>query len=297
MPRYPIYVVSKNRWENCLTVKFLLHDQTPFQLVIEREQTEQYAKYGREHIRILPRSDQGLIYARNWVFDDALNRGVARFWILDDNMYAIKRRHEGKRIPCDSDLAFRCMEDFVDRYENVALAGPNYEMFAPNGTQCPPFWVNTHVYSCTLVNAAIPFRWRSCLNDDTDLCLQVLAGGWCTVAFNAFLQTKVKTMKLKGGNTGIYQGDGRLKMARSLERLWPGVAKVDRRFKRPQHVIANQWQSFTTPLKPRADAPPAEDHRMVLKQVRPVQAGSLKQWLAGQQQAVDSAPVNTAETN
>jgi hypothetical protein len=131
------------------------------------------------------------------------------------------------------------------------------------------------VYSCTLVNTAIPHRWRSFLNDDTDLCLQVLSGGWCTVAFNAFLQQKVQTMKLKGGNTGIYQGDGRLKMARSLERLWPGVASVDRRFKRPQHVVKNQWKGFTTPLKPRPDLAPADPNEftMDLKQISPVKAG------------------------
>ena len=282
MRSVPIYVVSKNRYENCLTVKFLLRDHTEFDLVVEREQVEQYAKYGREHLRVLPQSDRGLIFARNWCFDDALARGAERFWILDDNIWTLKRRQHGRRIPCNADLALRCMEGFVDRYSNVALAGPNYEMFCPNGASIQPYWTNTHVYSCTLVNTAIPHRWRSFLNDDTDLCLQVLSGGWCTVAFNAFLQQKVQTMKLKGGNTGIYQGDGRLKMARSLERLWPGVATVDRRFKRPQHVVKNQWKGFTTPLNPKLDLAPADPNEfaMDLTQVKPVKAESLKQWLA-----------------
>jgi hypothetical protein len=281
MPHYPVYVVSKGRYQNCLTVQFLIRDGTPFELVVEREQAEQYAKYGVEHLRLLPRSDQGLIYARNWCFDDALERGAARFWILDDNIYHIKRRQAGRRIPCNSDLAFRCIEDFVDRYENVGLAGLNYEMFAPNGHEIPPFFVNTHVYSCTLVNTSLPYRWRSYLNDDTDLCLQVLSGGWCTVVTNAFIQTKVRTMKLKGGNTPIYQGDGRLKMARSLERLWPGVVTVNRRFKRPQHVIANQWQRFTTPLRLKPDLPPPdpEDYRMEVRQIKPVKAASLREWM------------------
>ena len=287
MSRYPIYVVSKGRFENCLTAKFLIRDATPFQLVVEKEQVEQYARYGRERLRVLPRSDQGLIYARNWVFDDALAAGAARFWILDDNILRLKRRVDGRRIPCNSDLALACVEDFVDRYENVGLAGLSYEMFVPNGKEIPPFFVNTHVYSCTLVNTAIPYRWRSYLNDDTDLCLQVLSGGWCTVATNAFIQFKVQTMKMKGGNTGIYQGDGRLKMARSLERLWPGVATVGRRFKRPQHMIANAWQSFTTPLKLKPGLPPPDPakYAMELKQVKPVKAASLKQWLQEQESA------------
>ncbi len=40
-------------------------------------------------------------------------------------------------------------------------------------------------------------------------------------------------------------------MARALERLWPGVVRVSRRYKRPQHVI--NWRKFDTPLKLRAD--------------------------------------------
>lgn len=280
MSSYPIYVVSKGRHEKCLTAEFLLKDGTPFDLVVEQEEAEAYSKYGQDHLRLLPQSGQGLIFARNWCFGDALSKGVSRFWILDDNIWCIKRRQEGRRIPCNSDLAFTCIEDFVDRYENVAIAGLNYEMFAPNGCLLPPFRVNVHVYSCTLVNTAIPYRWRSQLNDDTDLCLQVLSGGWCTVAVNAFVQFKVRTMKLKGGNTGVYQGDGRLKMARSLERLWPGVATTTRRFKRPQHKIVNEWRSFTTPLRLKPGLPPPDPRKyaMELKAVQPIQAASLREW-------------------
>ena len=37
-------------------------------------------------------------------------------------------------------------------------------------------------------------------------------------------------------------------MANSLTRLWPKVVDVKRRFKRPQHVIKDQWGKFDTPL-------------------------------------------------
>ena len=57
-------------------------------------------------------------------------------------------------------------------------------------------------------------------------------------------------MKMKGGNTAeLYKGDGRLKMARALERVWPGVVETKRRFKRPQHVIKDAWGKFDTQLK------------------------------------------------
>ena len=59
---------------------------------------------------------------------------------------------------------------------------------------------------------------------------------------------------MKGGNTDqLYKGDGRLEMARTLERAWPYAVDVKRRFQRPQHVVKNQWQKFDTQLIRRKD--------------------------------------------
>jgi hypothetical protein len=82
------------------------------------------------------------------------------------------------------------------------------------------------------------------------MCLQVLADGWCTVAVNAFLINKIATMTMKGGNTDeMYAGDGRLKMAKELERRWPRVATTRRRYGRPHHHARCNWVKYDTPLK------------------------------------------------
>ncbi len=71
--------------------------------------------------------------------------------------------------------------------------------------------------------------------------------------------------------TELYKGDGRLKMARSLERVWPGVVTVDRRFQRPQHVIKDSWKGFDFPLIRRKDIDWSKmkpnEYGMKLKQV------------------------------
>ena len=41
---------------------------------------------------------------------------------------------------------WRAMEDFVLRYENVAMAGPQYEMFAPSRNVRPPFTTNIGLF-------------------------------------------------------------------------------------------------------------------------------------------------------
>ena len=71
---------------------------------------------------------------------------------------------------------------------------------------------------------------------------------------NCFLVEKIASMTMKGGNTDqLYKGDGRLKMARSLERAWPRVVTVRRRFQRPQHVVHDAWRKFDMPLIRRKD--------------------------------------------
>jgi hypothetical protein len=253
LPRYPIYIPSKGRWENCMTANFLLQDGVPFKLVVEPQELEQYAaRYGRENILVLPFSNlgQACIPARNWIKDHSRAAGDKRHWQLDDNMTSVMRMYHGKRIPCASGPAFAAVEDFSDRYTNVALSGMNYTMFI--GLQPhrePAFLLNCRVYSCSLILNSTPNRWRIKWNDDVDMCLQLLADGWCTVLVNAFLVQKMQTMKVKGGNTSGYSDqDGRLKMARMAERIWPGVIETKRRFNRPQHVIKNAWRKFDTQL-------------------------------------------------
>jgi hypothetical protein len=248
-----VYVISKGRADCCHTAKFLMRDGVPFRLVVEPQEAEAYAAVvGPERLLVTPFSNlgRGGIPARNFVWDHAQETGAERHWILDDNILGMWRRWKQRKIRCASPVAFVCMEDFVDRYENVAIAGPNYYMFCPNKVSFPPFFLNAHVYSCLLIRNDLPFRWRGRYNEDTDLCLRVLSAGLCTVQFNAFLAWKMTTMTMKGGNSAeLYQGDGRLKMARALERQWPYVVSVTRKFQRPQHSVKAAWRYFDTPLK------------------------------------------------
>jgi len=60
--------------------------------------------------------------------------------------------------------------------------------------------------------------------------------------FNAFLADKTQTMSIKGGNTPIYQDDGRLKMAQSLQHQHPDVVKIVWKWGRWQHQV--DYRSF-----------------------------------------------------
>jgi len=289
LPRYPIYIPSKGRAKMCYTARFLIDDDVPFFLVIEEQEHESYARiYGDERLLVLPFRDKGsVIPARNWIKEHATEQGFERHWQLDDNIKQIDRLYKGKKIKTNSAAGFCSVEDFTDRYKNIAISGMNYSMFAYSGsTVVPPFFLNCRVYSCSLIFNSIPNQWRGKYNEDTDICLQVLADGWCTVLINVFLIRKIRTMQMKGGNTDeIYKGDGRLEMARSLERLWPGVVKTGRRFQRPQHVVHDAWRKFDTQLEFKDEFDPEKikernEYGLKLKQVAPeVRSDYLKKLL------------------
>ncbi len=245
--KYPIYIISKGRWESRLTSKALESLKIPYRIVIEPQEFEKYASViDDDKILVLPFRNlgQGSIPARNWVWEHSISEGYKRHWILDDNIRAFRYWNQNKREKVSDDMIFSEAERFCDRYLNLALAGFQYTMFAVteslyHGNFTPkPFILNTRIYSCILIDNKIPFRWRGKYNEDTDLSLRVLKAGYCTILFYAFLCDKAKTMTMKGGNTKeLYDGDGRKEMMESLIKQHPDCVRAGKKWGRCQHIV------------------------------------------------------------
>lgn len=181
---------------------------------------------------------QGSIPARNWIWEHSISLGAERHWILDDNIQGFYRLNDNRKCCVTDGTIMAAAEEFVDRFRNVALAGFQYDMFAPRKERLKPYDLNTRIYSCILIRNDLSYRWRGRYNEDTDLSLRALKDGWCTVLFYAFLAKKTTTMKMKGGNTDeLYKGNGRLEMARSLVRQHPDVATITWKWGRWQHKV------------------------------------------------------------
>jgi hypothetical protein len=249
---HPVYIPSKGRADVLHTAKMFDRDGVPYRVVVQPDQVEAYAAFA-DRLLVLPEDGRGLVYARNWIKDHARSEGHSWHWQFDDDVMGLMRVFRGFRIPCSARAALAIAEQFVDRYSNVMLASFNSEFFVPTtgvfAGVWPPFFRNFRCYTCFLMNVDLPNRWRGRYNEDTDMTLQVLADGYCTVLFNAFVIRTPKTMTDSGGQTSIYVHDGRLRMARELERRWPGVVSVKRKFQRPQHHVAGLWRKFDTPMK------------------------------------------------
>jgi len=176
--------------------------------------------------------------ARNFCWDHSMSLGYARHWVMDDNIASFNRLNRNLMVKVTSGTIFRAAEDFVDRYQNVVIAGFNYDFFAKAKEPLPAFVMNTRIYSCLLIQNSLPMRWRGRYNEDTDLSIRALKAGLCTIQFNAFLQEKATTQTMAGGNTDeFYSKEGTLPKSQMIERLHPDVAEVVWRFNRWHHHV------------------------------------------------------------
>ena len=176
--------------------------------------------------------------ARNFAWDHSIDNNFKFHWVMDDNIESFERFNNNKKISCADGTLFKIVEDFVERYENIAQAGLGYTHFCPSTERRPAIRFNTRIYSCLLIKNSTPFRWRGRYNEDTDLSLRILKKGLCTAEFNMFLQSKRATQTIKGGNTAeFYENEGTLNKSKMLVDMHPDVTSLTTKFNRDHHHV------------------------------------------------------------
>jgi hypothetical protein len=247
--KYPICIPSKGRADVQTTGKVLDSMGVSYRFFVEEKEAEEYKKHlGSQRVVVMPFSDlgQGSIPARNFIWEWAKENGYKRHWTVDDNITEFRRTNITRRLKVKGGGFFKAMEDFVDRYENIAIAGPHHLGFVKVGwSNIPPYLLNTRVYSCILLDTTLPHRWRGRYNEDTDLSLRLLKDGYCSCVFAALLMNKAATVgvrnceAMKGGNTdNVYNtGDSRLAFAESLKEQHPDCVEVVWKFNRWHHQV------------------------------------------------------------
>jgi hypothetical protein len=250
--KYPIYIISKGRADTMYTSRSLNDMGVHHTIAVEPQDvqpyTEAFKKFGITTASLLelPFQNHGMGSgpARNACWEDSIEKGHKRHWVLDDNIQDFYRLHKNTRYRVKTPAYFRIMEDFVDRYKNVRLAGPRYRFFCASDAKYPPFIKNTHIMSCILIDNSLDIRWRAKYNEDIDLSLRVLKDGDCTILFNAYLQGKCATQTTSGGNTEeVYNADKvdyqdtTKEKTQMLYNLHPDVVRVVKRYGRWHHHV------------------------------------------------------------
>ena len=267
-PQFPLYIPSKGRHEYMVTSKALSKMGVRHYVIAEPQEVDAYRKASsgllcdiieldlsfKENYELCDSlglsKSTGPGPARNFAWEHSKALGFDWHWVMDDNLQYFARMTRNERIKTNSPAMWRAMEDFVLRYKNVGMAGPNYSMFAFGASKLPPFITNTRIYSCNLIRNDLIYRWRGRYNEDTILSLDMLKAGWCTIQFNAFLQGKMGTQVLKGGNTDeFYHAEGKVQegqkyadtgtLAKSqmLVDVHPDLSRLVQKFSRWHHAV------------------------------------------------------------
>ena len=262
LPEHPMYIVSKGRADSMFTSRSLSRMQIPHYIVIEPQDLDSYDKALdtfniRDYVTLLvaPFSNHGdgPGRARNWAWDHSISIGATSHWVLDDNISDFYRLHNNERIRFESGVGFQVMEDFVDRYDNVYISGPQYRFFIDPNQKYPAYVANTRIYSTLLIRNDCKHRWRGRYNEDTDICLRVMKDGDVCLQFNAFMQGKAATQTVSGGNTAEfyhaenteneefketgYNTEGTVNKSQMLVDMHPDVARLVWRYGRWHHFV------------------------------------------------------------
>ena len=262
--RFPLYIPTKGRADSRYTSRALDFMRVEHFLVVEEQELEHYAQaivdWEREtglrsYAKLLQLDmrfkhdyelldEHGLTRstgpgpARNFAWEHSISQGYDWHWVMDDNIKNFVRLHDNLKIKMGDGTCFRVMEDFCLRYKNVTMAGPNYNFFAKQNQKLPPYIKNTRIYSCNLIRNDCGFRWRGRYNEDTILSLDMLTAGYCTIQFNAFLQGKMKTQVLGGGNSEeFYFKEGTAPKSRMLKEAYPEYTELVWKFGREHHHV------------------------------------------------------------
>lgn len=258
--KYPIYILSKGRWEKRYTCDTLDSMNVDYKIVVEPNEYENYAKnIDKNKILQLPENfsqqGRGGIPTRNWIWQHAVDNGHKKHWIVDDNIDGFYRWEKNTQKKIKNPVFFTILENYTDQFENVYLTAPQSYCFIPKNSRFHKgVLVNSRCYSCILIDHRLDDileeRWRGRYNEDTDLTLRVLTKGYCTLLFQHYIMDKLTSGKVKGGNTdSIYKGgthEGYQAKYDELKNNWPDIVRLKKNSHvdgRPHHYI-NYRQNF-----------------------------------------------------
>ena len=224
-------------------------------MIIEPDEYPMYKKYiAEEYIIKLPpdyaNKGQGSIPSRNYAMFHSKQGLYKRCWILDDNINGYMWNNYSQRVPIEGDAVFSFIEDYVDNYKNVLIAGHEYSSNC-NYDMKAPVMKNKRVFSSILIDNDLPELigegWRGKYNEDVDICIRTMKAGFTTLLFNNITSNKNATGKDKGGNTdGIYKEDGNgsgVLKTQSLIDQHPDcvTSKIAYKPPRTHHVVKWKW--------------------------------------------------------
>lgn len=197
-----IFIPSKKRSTNspfigmCNSVQCL-----EFSVVVEQEDLEDYkAVYPMVHYIVLPLSNQGITYVRNFIKQYASNNGLKKYWMIDDDINGLYRR-EGQKMIKDGIDILRQAEVQFSSLQNAGMCGLEYQQLAWSATKDQ---VKNSFCDCVVLidvekTNNITYRPHVEGKEDRDFAMRVIEKGFDTYRSTLYAFSAPANGSNKGG--------------------------------------------------------------------------------------------------
>lgn len=259
---FKVYIPSLGRAGNQLTANLLLREGIIPNIVVESQEVDEYRELNpNANIIVLPDSNMGPVYAREFIRNYSDDAGDEFHWMIDDDIKMVQHWVDGKRVeakPGEIKPILERIGSFVSSYENVAVASLKNNVW---GYQIDnvPFRLNTQVYVFMLMknNIGFGFRGEHPFLPDIDFCIQVLAKKYCTMLFPNYQFENIPNNTQSGGITDIRKRieDYDIKAVRKLDHLWPHSITMTIRNGVPNYNCSKIWRKYKNNRLVRKDIP------------------------------------------
>ena len=211
---WTIYVPSKGRPKPKTAIFLKQNGITNFKIVVEPQDYQKYRNnFNASYLLQLPKNDQGIWYARDFIKTHARLNNEKYHWQFDDDLNFYKRNDKIKKnIPIVPDKKYPNefyemlwdMEKFTDigHCQDLHIIAFTHRGFAFAQTEKLKW--NHHVASAFLLYSESEAEFRPNTIEDLDLCMQILTKGYNTLTFTKYIYGNPPNNTQPGGLTGEY---------------------------------------------------------------------------------------------
>ncbi len=220
---HPIFIPSKNRVENSKTIEHMEALGKQCTVVVESEDYEAYsAKYPNQNFLVLPLSNMGISFVRNFILQAARLSGYEWFWMIDDDIQNFFVREGTKMVKQDFNVLDKAEEIFM-ALPDVAQASLEYQQLAWSATS--EYRLNTYNDVCVCINtkltSGLNYREYVSLKEDRDFTMQIIKSGKQVCRVTRYAFGAPKNGSNKGGLKEEYDTQGReLLCSQRMIELW-----------------------------------------------------------------------------
>jgi hypothetical protein len=221
-----VFIPSKGRPETMKTASCFTDPQFPV-VVVEPQEEAAYKKAGWKNLLVLPKNNQGIVYVRNWILEQAIRNDLEKFWMLDDDISQFMRYEgtKGHKIKAEEALE-KAAKDLIWNVPNIGQGALEYSQFSWSQKKeiVSPGYCDVAVLMFPKKLKDLRYRSELSLKEDRDFTLQVLASGMLTARAAKIGFVAPKNGSNAGGLSDEYAKSGReADASQRMIKKWPGV--------------------------------------------------------------------------